>query len=272
MAMYRVTLNMSLNYKKTPYNHNLSPGGFAPLKKLPAFAQVFSQQAVPAPYPVLAQGPVIFAGLLKQAPETAVADAACLHIHQHLWKILYTKALHGQGPQQPVVIGSDAKGGIKIPNLLQQVPREINAWMRRHPTVAQTFGLKNATFPQTKNTQWLKRSNILQVAIKQIPGRFFITAEHPAEYLLMGKTVAGMQKAQQRAPGHFQALVQRIVDALIGFTNISMNHVIVSLQQLHRAIVRPAIYHNVLQFRTVLGRYRTYGGFQLLAGPVADGD
>src|SRR5690554_7377747 len=99
MAMYRVTLNMSLNYKKTPYNHNLSPGGFAPLKKLPAFAQVFSQQAVPAPYPVLAQGPVIFAGLLKQATQTAIADAACLHIHQHLWKILYTKVLNRQGPQ-----------------------------------------------------------------------------------------------------------------------------------------------------------------------------
>src|SRR5690554_3172851 len=147
MAMYRVTLNMSRNYKKTPYNHNLSPGGFAPLKKLPAFAQMFSQTAVPAPHPVLAQGPVIFAGLLKQATQTAIADAACLHIHQHLWKILYTKVLNRQGPQHPVVIGSDAKGGIKIPDLLQEVPREINAWMRRHPTVAQTFGLKNSAFP-----------------------------------------------------------------------------------------------------------------------------
>jgi hypothetical protein len=147
MAMYRIALNMSLNYKKTPYNHNLSQGGFAPLKKLPDFAQVFSQQAVPAANPVFAKGPVIFEGLLKQTPETAVADAACLHIYHYLRQMVYTQVLHRQGPQQPVVIGSDAKGGIKVSDLLQQVPSEINAWMRRHPTVAQAFGLKNATFP-----------------------------------------------------------------------------------------------------------------------------
>ena len=115
---------------------------------------------------------------------------------------------------------------------------EINAWMRGINVRRLALKLR---FPINERTAMSKEVTTAS-RHKANPRRFFVMLSTLLSTTAHGQNVAGMQESTKVRPAIFSPVYAS--RCLIGFTNISMNTVVLS--NFPPCLIRPAVYHNVL--------------------------